>query len=230
MTTTISSRSRRRAPLHQPHLPAQAGFSLVELMIAIVLLLVGVVAVAQLVPTAIQSNLRSRYDSSGLILAERQLELISRQPIDAGLPAPGGQYFFCVSPTDLGIPLSLLSPCPDGITLGTVFVYRVGLRPAVSTTLITTVGANLLPNSTSIDWTQAGTAGALVGYRNTFVLNEGTGGGVFYETRWTVVTYFTNFNGTVRPVGKRIIVSVRGGPPGTVQRPATVATLISWRL
>jgi len=201
LPTTISSRSRR-----------QAGFSLVELMIAIVLLLVGVMAVAQLVPTAIQTNMRSRYDSSGLVLAERQMELITRQPIDVGLPAAGAHYNFA-------------STLPDG----TATAYRVGLRPAAAATLITTVGANLLPNSTSIDWTQAGTAGALVGYRNTFVLNEGTGGGVFYETRWTVVTYFTSFNGTVRPVGKRIIVSVRGGPPGTVQRPATVATMISFR-
>ena len=201
MLPTISSRSRR-----------QSGFSLVELMIAIALLLVGVMAVAQLVPTAIQTNMRSRYDSSGLVLAERQLELITRQPIDVGLPVAGAHYNFA-------------STLPNGAPT----IYRVGLRPAVAATMITAVGANLLPNSTSVDWTQAGGAAALLGYRNTFVLNEGTAGGTFYETRWTVVTYFANLNGTIRPIAKRIIVSVRGGPPGTVQRPATVATMISWR-
>jgi Tfp pilus assembly protein PilV len=47
---------------------------MIELMIAIVMLLIGVVAVAQLVPNAMQSNFRNRYDSTGLILAQRQLE------------------------------------------------------------------------------------------------------------------------------------------------------------
>ncbi len=202
MRPTIPSRSRR-----------QTGFSLVELMISIVVLLVGVVAVAQLVPAAIQSNLRSRYDSTGLVLAERQLELMSRQLIDVGNPVAGAHYSF-------------LGTLPDGVTLS---AYRVGFRPAVGGPMISAAGAALLPNSTQIDWTQPGGAAALVGYRNTFILNEGTAGGTFYETRWAVVTYFVNFNGTVRPVAKRVIVSVRGGPPGTVQRPATVATMVSWQ-
>ena len=199
---TNSSRARR-----------QTGFSLIELMIAIVVLLVGVVAVAKLVPAAIQSNLRSRYDSTGLVLAERQLELISRQAIDVGNPVAGAHYSF-------------FGTLPDGTPLSP---YRVGLRPAAVGTLTTNAGATLLPNSTQINWAQPAGAGALVGYRNTFTLNEGTAGGTFYETRWAVVTYFANFNGTVRPVAKRIIVSVRGGPPGTVQRPATAATMVSWR-
>lgn len=205
MNTSNSSRSRRSA---------HSGFSLVELMIAIVLLLVGVLAVAQLVPTAIQANMRSRYDSSGLILAERQLELMARQPIDVGNPVVGAHYNFGAT-------------LPDGVTFNT---YRVGLRPAIVATMTTSVGANLLPNSTQIDWSQPAGAAGLVGYRNTFVLNEGTAGGATpYETRWAVVTYFANLNGNTRPVAKRIIVSVRGGLPGTVQRPATVATLISWK-
>ena len=202
MPPTLSSRARR-----------QAGFSLIELMIAIVVLLVGVVAVAKLVPTAIQSNLRSRYDSTGLVLAERQMELMARQTIDVGNPAVGAHYNFTAA-------------LPDGNPLG---FYRVGLRPAAGGPMLSAAGAALLPNSTQIDWTQPGGANALIGYRNTFTLNEGQAGGTFYETRWAVVTYFANFNGTVRPVAKRIIVSVRGGPPGTVQRPATVGTLVSWR-
>ncbi len=201
MRPTNSSRSRR-----------QTGFSLIELMIAIVVLIVGVMAVAQLVPAAIQSNLRSRYDSTGVVLAERQLELMARQAIDVGNPAAGNHYIF-------------VAPLPDGVTF---FPYQVGLRPPAGP-MISAAGAALLPNSTQINWTQPSGAAALVGYRNTFTLNEGTAGGTFYETRWAVVTYFVNFNGTVRPIAKRIIVSVRGGPAGTVQRPATVATMVSWQ-
>lgn len=189
----------------------QAGFSLIELMIAIVVLVVGIMGITQLVLTGIQANTRSRYDSTGLILAERQLELMARQLIDVGGPVPGAHYSF-------------LGTLPDGTPLSP---YNVGLRPAVGGPMITTAGATLLPNSTQIDWTQPGGAAALVGYRNTFTLNEGTAGGLNYETRWAVVTYFASINGNVRPVAKRIIVSVRGGPPGTVQRPATVATMVS---
>ncbi len=201
MTSNFPSRFRR-----------QRGFSLVELLIAIVLLIVGVLAVAQLVPAAIQANMRSRFDSSGLVLAERQLELITRQPIDVGGPTPGANYSF-------------VGNLPDGAP----FPYAVGRRTAVGGPMITTAGAAVVPGSTSIDWSQPGAA-VSAGYRNTFILNEGTGtGSLNYETRWAVITYFTSLNGSVRPVSKLIIISVRGGLPGTVQRPATVATMISLR-
>ena len=49
---------------------AAAGFTMIELLIAIVILLIGVVAVAQLVPNAIRSDFRNRYDSTALILAQ----------------------------------------------------------------------------------------------------------------------------------------------------------------
>ncbi len=52
---------------------AAAGFTMIELLIAIVILLVGVVAVAQLVPNAIRSDFRNRYDSTALILAQQQM-------------------------------------------------------------------------------------------------------------------------------------------------------------
>jgi prepilin-type N-terminal cleavage/methylation domain-containing protein len=51
----------------------QAGFTLIELMVAVVVLVVGVVAVAQIVPAAIFLNARNRADSSSLILAQREL-------------------------------------------------------------------------------------------------------------------------------------------------------------
>jgi prepilin-type N-terminal cleavage/methylation domain-containing protein len=60
---------------------AQQGFTLIELMIAIVVLVVGVVAVAQLVPAAIFLNSRNRADSSSLVFAQREMDQFVNQPL-----------------------------------------------------------------------------------------------------------------------------------------------------
>jgi len=52
----------------------QAGFSLLEMMLATVILLVGLVAVAQLVPASILLNSRNRTDSSAMVFAQRELD------------------------------------------------------------------------------------------------------------------------------------------------------------
>lgn len=62
---------------------SQRGFTLVELAIATVVLLVGVVAVMQLVPNAMQSNLRNRYDSSAVVIAQRLLDQMMSQSLSA---------------------------------------------------------------------------------------------------------------------------------------------------
>lgn len=59
----------------------QSGFSLVEMMFATVILLVGLVAVAQLVPASILLNYRNRMDSSALVFAQRQLDQMIDQPL-----------------------------------------------------------------------------------------------------------------------------------------------------
>ncbi|HSY30798.1 MAG TPA: prepilin-type N-terminal cleavage/methylation domain-containing protein [Verrucomicrobiae bacterium] len=60
---------------------AQQGFTLIELMIAVVVLVVGVVAVAQLVPAAIFLNSRNRADSSSLVYAQREMDQFVNQPL-----------------------------------------------------------------------------------------------------------------------------------------------------
>ena len=52
----------------------QAGFSLLEMMLATVILLVGLVAVAQLVPASMLLNSHNRSDSSALVFAQRELD------------------------------------------------------------------------------------------------------------------------------------------------------------
>lgn len=231
--------TRSRQALHSAaRSSGQAGFSMVELLIAIVILLVGVVAVAQLVPAAIQTNTRNRYDSTALILAQRQLDLMTAQDIRAGFPAPGpNHFFFCMpEPSDLSI-TPTVSPCPDGVA-GTFAVYRLGLANSAAPGDITPqeAGASLAPGNLEIDWSQ-NFAAITPGYKNRFTLSESAlvggaaqgVGGAQYETRWNVFTIYGNFNGFVRPVAKRFTLSVRGGPPGAVARPATLTTWVAWR-
>ncbi len=61
----------------------QGGFTLVELAIATVVVLVGAVALAQLVPVALYMNQANRNDSSALVYAQRELEQMIHQPLAA---------------------------------------------------------------------------------------------------------------------------------------------------
>jgi Tfp pilus assembly protein PilV len=61
----------------------QCGFTLTELTIATLVLMFGVVAVMQLVPAAMQANLRNRYDTTTVVLAQRELDQMITQPLSA---------------------------------------------------------------------------------------------------------------------------------------------------
>lgn len=66
----------------------QDGFSIIEMLFATVILLVGLVAVAQLVPASILLNFHNRSDSSALVFAQRQLDILLDQPLNP----PGNSY------------------------------------------------------------------------------------------------------------------------------------------
>ena len=59
----------------------QKGFSLLEMLFATVMLLVGLVVVAQLVPATMVLNYRNRMDSAALVFAQRQLDILLDQPV-----------------------------------------------------------------------------------------------------------------------------------------------------
>jgi type II secretory pathway pseudopilin PulG len=61
----------------------QEGFSILEMLLATVILLVGLVTIAQLVPATILLNYRNRTDSSALVFAQRELDQMLAQPLSA---------------------------------------------------------------------------------------------------------------------------------------------------
>jgi prepilin-type N-terminal cleavage/methylation domain-containing protein len=60
---------------------AERGFSLLEMMLATIILLVGLVAIAQLVPATILLNYRNRTDSSAMVFAQREMDFMVDQPL-----------------------------------------------------------------------------------------------------------------------------------------------------
>ena len=61
----------------------QDGFTLTEVLIATVVLLVCLVAIAQLVPASIMSNSSNRNDSSAMVFAEQEMNQFVSQPLAA---------------------------------------------------------------------------------------------------------------------------------------------------
>ena len=81
MTHSISTRRCR----------TEGGFSLLEMVFATVILLVGLVAVAQLVPSSITMNSRNRSDSTALVFAQRVLDqMLDHKLIDTTFSDPLG--------------------------------------------------------------------------------------------------------------------------------------------
>jgi hypothetical protein len=59
----------------------EEGFSFIEVMGAILVLMVGVVGVAQLVPAAVYLNRANRADSSSMVYAQREMDQFVDQPL-----------------------------------------------------------------------------------------------------------------------------------------------------
>lgn len=64
-----------------PHPSGEGGFSLIEMMVATTLFLVGLIAVAQLVPATLLLNLTNRNDTAATTFAQRELVQMLDQPL-----------------------------------------------------------------------------------------------------------------------------------------------------
>jgi prepilin-type N-terminal cleavage/methylation domain-containing protein len=93
----------------------QRGFTLVEMLMATVIVVIGLVAVAQLVPTSMMMNANNRSDGTALVIAQRQMEALRAVPLTAttfkdllGVTCPLGQTCNVGNPAQAG----LLVGCP----------------------------------------------------------------------------------------------------------------------
>jgi prepilin-type N-terminal cleavage/methylation domain-containing protein len=83
---------------------ADSGFTLIEMMFATVIVLVGLVAVAQLVPSSLLMNSNNRNDATALVMAQRELEAMRAAPLSG--------------PPSFNDPLGVVCPLGDTCLLG----------------------------------------------------------------------------------------------------------------
>jgi Tfp pilus assembly protein PilV len=59
----------------------QGGFTLLELAVATLILMVGIAGVVQLVPASQNSNLSNRVDTTAMVFAQREMDQMINQPL-----------------------------------------------------------------------------------------------------------------------------------------------------
>ena len=153
--TTMNPPRKCSAPGRQL---AQAGFTLTEVLIATLVLMVGIVAVAQLVPASILSNSNNRNDSSATVFAQRQLNQLTSQPLTQTTPYVDGAGLPCAAGCNLG------DPTQPGVTVGSPVVLDANNRPIIN------FGAT-----------------PVTGYSFTY-LDVNDPSGTTYDVRWAVIT------------------------------------------
>ena len=66
---------------HTKRIRTQRGFTLMEVLVASAVLLIGIVAVAQLVPVSVGLDANNRRDTTSLVIAQREMDALMSQPI-----------------------------------------------------------------------------------------------------------------------------------------------------
>ena len=59
----------------------ERGFTMMELAIATLVLMIGVVGIAQLVPASLKFDANNRVDTTAMVLAQREMDQIINQPL-----------------------------------------------------------------------------------------------------------------------------------------------------
>jgi prepilin-type N-terminal cleavage/methylation domain-containing protein len=101
----------------------ERGFTLMEVLVATILLVTGLVAVAQMVPVAVTSNNGTRRDSTATVVAQRQLSYLLEQALTIAGPVP--------DPFGTGNNCGLGDPTQPGVTVGSPVVI-IANRPVIN--------------------------------------------------------------------------------------------------
>ena len=138
----------------------RAGFTLMEVLVASVVLLIGIVAVAQLVPVSIGLDANNRRDTTSLVIAQREMDALMSQPI-------GNATF-----TDA-----------QGLTCPVAAICSLGGAPAIPPVCAGSCPTLPIGNRPFINFNAA----AVAGY--SFVLADPNDPSGSYDVRWAVFTY-----------------------------------------
>jgi prepilin-type N-terminal cleavage/methylation domain-containing protein len=174
------------------------GFTLVEMLIATIIVLVGLVAVAQLVPASALLNSSNRNDGTALVFAQKELEFIREQPL--GVPV--------APPPTFNDPSGVLCPLGSNCGLG---------DPSQPLQLI---GSPVVTGPTPIiDFSAA----QIPGYSFTYT-DPNDPFGASYDVRWAVMTFTNPVNNVT--TGRRIILGVFRRGMRTTTLPITLDTIV----
>jgi prepilin-type N-terminal cleavage/methylation domain-containing protein len=139
----------------------QRGMTLIELMIALTVLTVGLLALMGLFSVAIASNNRNKLDTGGTFAAQAILETIAAQPA--------------------GTDVSMTDCVGNNITVKTASP-AVGVSPNYT-------GANIMTDGTGrIDFQGQTAASVTTGYKASYVGCGPAGKQVTYDVRWNIQT------------------------------------------
>ncbi len=137
---------------------SQRGMSLIELMIASLVLIVGVLGCAALIPIAIGTNSRNRQQSNSTVIAQMTMEKIMSLPVGT----------LTGTMTDCAAPANTYTINTAGSTAGT--------------------GATLLSSGTVDFTQALGGAGAPAGYYLLYTTCSTSGGQSTFDVRWNIQT------------------------------------------
>src|SRR6266850_2207072 len=116
-------------PKHSKTRCKQSGFTMIEMLIATAIMVIGLVGVAQLVPYAIRLNASNRNDSTALVFAQRELVAMADQP----LTSPSFQDLQGVLCAPVGAVCNLGNAATPKVPVGSPVVMLNG-RPMIDFT------------------------------------------------------------------------------------------------
>ena len=167
-------------PIREAHLKRKTdrGTTLIELMIAMLVLAIGLGAVTILLTTSMASNNRSSKDMTGTLLAQMVMEQISAQHVYSDAT---------INVTDCAGNSWTIATTPGTVGTGN--------------------GANLNSNG-SIDFTQSYSTLLSSNYAMQYVDCSTAGGTqTTYEVRWNVMNVSTNTSSRLITAGARVVPS-----------------------